>query len=87
MRDKRGIQVRLNTPRLFSAQHRGRGTRLATTRHEIVSLHRRSRALTLKSALIAVVAAAALLAAAFVAVPSSHEDARTCLGLTSCVGY
>jgi len=54
----------------------------------IMSLHRPRRgALTLKTVLIAVMAAAALLGAAFIAVPSTGEGAHTCMGLMSCVGF
>jgi hypothetical protein len=47
----------------------------------------RRRALTPKTVLIALTAVAALLSAAFIAVPSTGESARTCIGLTSCARY
>ena len=60
------------------------GTRLAPT---MISPRPRMRALTPKTVLIAVMAVAALLAAAFIAVPSTGEGIRTCIGLTACARY
>ena len=48
--------------------------------------HRR-RILTLKTVLIAVTAAAALLGAALIAVPSAEEGAALCLGLSRCLAF
>jgi hypothetical protein len=42
---------------------------------------------TLKTALIAVAAVAALIGAAVIAVPSAHDGARLCLALPRCLGF
>jgi hypothetical protein len=41
----------------------------------------------LKTALIAVTAAAALIGAAMIAVPSSEQGARACMGLGICLSF
>ncbi|HEX6001486.1 MAG TPA: hypothetical protein VFZ16_19140 [Hyphomicrobiaceae bacterium] len=43
--------------------------------------------MTLKTVLIAIAAAAALIGAALIVVPSAHEDLRLCLDLPRCLGY
>jgi hypothetical protein len=43
--------------------------------------------LTLKTLLIAVTAAAALLGAAMIAVPSMGEGAKSCMGLGICLSF
>ncbi|MFZ1103797.1 MAG: hypothetical protein WAN86_13310 [Hyphomicrobiaceae bacterium] len=43
--------------------------------------------MTLKTALIAVAAVAALIGAALIAVPSAHEGPHLCLDLPTCLGY
>jgi len=43
--------------------------------------------LNLKTVLIAAVAAAALIGAALIAVPSAQEGLRYCLGLGRCLGF
>ncbi len=47
----------------------------------------RRRLLTLKTVLLAVTAAAALIGAAMMAVPSAEEGARVCLGLSKCLSF
>lgn len=47
----------------------------------------RDPAVTLKTVLIAIAAAAALIGAALIVVPSAHEDLRLCLDLPRCLGY
>jgi hypothetical protein len=47
----------------------------------------RSGILTFKTILIAVTAAAALIGAALLAVPSAGEDARLCLDLGKCLSF
>lgn len=43
--------------------------------------------MTLKTALIAVAAVAALIGAALIAVPSAHDGVHLCLALPRCLGY
>jgi hypothetical protein len=43
--------------------------------------------LTFKTVLIAVAAAAALIGAAVMAVPSAQEGLQTCLNLPKCLGF
>jgi hypothetical protein len=43
--------------------------------------------LTLKTVLIAATAAVALIGAAMIAVPSTEEGGRACLGLGMCLSY
>jgi hypothetical protein len=43
--------------------------------------------LTLKTALIAIAAVAALIGAALIAVPAAHEGPLLCLDLPRCLGY
>jgi hypothetical protein len=43
--------------------------------------------LTFKTILIAVAAAAALIGAALIAVPSAHEGLSLCLDLPRCLGF
>ena len=50
-------------------------------------LARHRRIVTLKTVLIAVTAAAALLGAALIAVPSSEQGANLCLGLSKCLSF
>ena len=50
-------------------------------------LVRHRRIVTLKTVLIAMTAAAALLGAALIAVPSSDQGASLCLGLTKCLSF
>jgi hypothetical protein len=47
----------------------------------------RRRLLTLKTVLLAATAAAALIGAAMIAVPSAEEGARVCLGLSKCLSF
>jgi hypothetical protein len=47
----------------------------------------RRRILTLKTILIAVTAAAALIGAALIAVPSAGENARLCLDFGRCLSF
>lgn len=50
-------------------------------------LARHRRIVTLKTVLIAVTAAVALLGAALIAVPSSEQGANLCLGLSKCLSF
>lgn len=50
-------------------------------------LARHRRIATLKTVLIAVTAAVALLGAALIAVPSSEQGANLCLGLSKCLSF
>ena len=59
--------------------------RLHTQRNAVLARHR--RIVTLKTVLIAVTAAVALLGAALIAVPSSEQGANLCLGLSKCLSY
>jgi hypothetical protein len=43
--------------------------------------------LTLKTVLLAATAAAALIGAAMMAVPSAEEGSRVCLGLSKCLSF
>jgi hypothetical protein len=51
------------------------------------TLRRLEAALTIKTVLIAVAAAAALIGAALMAVPSAQEGLHLCLDLPRCLGF